>query len=399
LLAETLQEQGRWSDSLAVLDQAAADEHSDTSVLLRIIATQNLSYHGTEELLFDTEEVCKIIERADNLRVQIKGANALATITSHSKNQNQAKYLLSRISAIPVGGLNDDELSSLADSKARLYYYAYETDSCLEEIQLIESRLMSRRYVNTTMGSLHTGLGAVACCRGNYAEARNKFRDAYDIAARLGNDAARATRAIQVALCSLRLGEYDEVIYWGLVAMENAGSHFRGHLDCQCATYLGWSHALQNNHQKAYEAVSWLDRRLPGNIPAWLNQSWLLGKADTLLLLGQFRDAVEVGLEAVGKPQPMLHSVFQGGPFARWLAFTARGTSAEPRAIEKIQHMTRRLESFDALDQLEIVCAEHLLRTYSPATIEGSTLWFRERLSHLPQAVSQQLVRLGLITT
>ena len=138
---------------------------------------------------------------------------------------------------------------------------------------------------------------------------------------------------------------------------------------------------------------------MPGNIPAWLNQSWLLGKADALLLLGQFHDAVEIALDAVGKPQPVLHSVFQGGPFARWLAFSARGTSAEARALEKIQHMTQRLESFDALDQLEILCAEHLLRTYCPAAMEGSTPWFHDRLSHLPYAVSQQLIRLGLMAS
>jgi predicted ATPase/DNA-binding SARP family transcriptional activator len=397
LLSEALQEQGRWNESLAILDGAGPEEASATALLLRIIAAHHTAYPSTEDLLLNVCRVRNIIETNKDTHVQVKAAGALASFMNHLRNPDHAKKLLDCVNQIPAQALNDDDLTCLAESKARLYYNTYQLDECLEEIQAIESRLKTMRYVNTTMGSLHTGLGAIACSQGRYGDARAKFRDAYDIAVRLGNESAKRARAVQLGLCCFRLGEYEEAVHWSSIGTESSGVEFHGYIDCQAAMYLSWSYSVQNNQKKAYEAISWLDYRLPPIVPSWLRQSWLLAKADTLLLLGSSQDALAVGSAAIGHPRPVLQSSFFAGMFSRWLALTSVRTSRDTAALEHIRSMRDNLGRFDALDRVEILCADRLLRIHAPEIIQDVSEPIRNGLRHLPAAVADQLIRLGLL--
>jgi DNA-binding SARP family transcriptional activator/tetratricopeptide (TPR) repeat protein/type II secretory pathway predicted ATPase ExeA len=398
LLAETLQEQGRWNHSLSVLDQAAPEEPCDTEVLLRMRAEHYASFQSTEDILLNVWRVRAMMERTSSADVKVRGACLLATLVSQLQSSDLAKRLLEPFNKIPTGSLNDDELSCLTEAKARMYYYAHQWDSSLQEIQAIKPRLSSRKHVNTTIGSLYNGLGAIACCQGNYGEAKAMFQDAYNVALRLGNDSARNIRAVHVALCCFRLGQYNEAVDWVLVGAASQGVGFRGYLDCQRAMYLAWGYALRNEFKRALGATSSLDSQLPASLPPWLTQVWLLAKADTLLLLGLKREALTVGSAAIGGSNPVLHSTFFAGIFARWLALTSLGTAMEIRALARIEQMKLHLNTFDALDQLEILCSDHLLRGNGPATLIAASQPIRDRLDHLPDAVAEQMIRLEVLS-
>lgn len=400
LLAEALQEQGRWVESLAVLPESETDEPTSIALILRLIAEHWTTSPSTEDLLLSLRKARHVIESNAEASVRVKAASAAALLVRDLRSAQHARDILSRIDQIPTTSLGHDDLTCLAESKARLLYNAYERQSCLEEIQQqLESRLGNKKYVNTTMGSLHAGVGAIACCRGRYESAKAAFQNAYDIALRLGNDGARGSRATQVSLCCFRLGDYPGAIEWSLRAVDTFGIQFAGYVECQAALYLGSSYALQNEYNKAYEAIARLESRISSTVPSWLAQAWLFAKADVLYLIGQRSEALLVGTAAIGSSNPTLHSSFFAGWFARWLALTSLGSTAEARARDRIEGMGRCLDTFDAIDQVEILCAAQLIRDRLRPRLDALPRMVREKLEELPPAVSHQLVQLGLLSS
>ena len=338
-----------------------------------------------------------IIERSHDAHVRIKAASAAAMVMSGVRNVEHAHQLLKRIAQIPTAHLDLDDITALAESKARLLYNALDHSSSLDAIVQVADRLRDTRQVNSKVASLHTGLGVLACGQGKYLDAREEFRYAHDICVRLGNDTGRSNQAGQIALCCYRLGEYSEAVEWSMRALEGRGTRFSGYVECQAAQYIGCSYALQGESKRSKEAIDRLDARILSTVPAWLRQAWHLGKADVLLLMEQRSDALAVGREAIGDSNPVLHSSFFAGQFSRWLALTSVGTLAESRARDQIKRMTDGIDTLDAIDQVELLCAGKVVGNDSGAGAHSSSRLILRKLEHLPAAIPQQLRRLGVL--
>ena len=83
------------------------------------------------------------------------------------------------------------------------------------------------------------------------------------------------------------------------------------------------------------------------------------------------------------------------GPFARWLSILEKDGN-EPEAYSAIlRKMAARINDYDALDQVEILCA---LRSMQPIAMQGSIQeQLMGRLQHLPAAIRSQLIILGML--
>jgi hypothetical protein len=127
-----------------------------------------------------------------------------------------------------------------------------------------------------------------------------------------------------------------------------------------------------------------------------MKQAWGLHKADVLLYLGHHSDAVAVADSALGKTNPTLHDWGFAGAFARWVALTSVGNWRENRGREELEHLIQHLEKFDALDQVEVLCALLLLDWGDVTLFEDLVTNISERLKGLPKASSDQLSRLGV---
>jgi hypothetical protein len=127
-------------------------------------------------------------------------------------------------------------------------------------------------------------------------------------------------------------------------------------------------------------------------------QAWLLAKADILLLMGRPADALDVGLQALGRDHPILHSPFFAGEFARWLALTSRETRREDEARAEIAGLIDVLETFDAIDQVEILCASSVLDHSRQFALDSAMRLIAKKLAALPSAITQQLERLGVLS-
>jgi hypothetical protein len=99
------------------------------------------------------------------------------------------------------------------------------------------------------------------------------------------------------------------------------------------------------------------DQRLTTGVDPYVTQAWCLWKADILATAGLFDEASRVGAQAtLGYEFRLLCSAL-AGPFARWLAISCADPPHQERAALILAEMEADLDSFDALDQIEILCA------------------------------------------
>jgi len=157
---------------------------------------------------------------------------------------------------------------------------------------------------------------------------------------------------------------------------------------------MGWSYVLVGEPNKAIEAIRRVDLRLSSPPPEWLKQAWGLHKADLLLLLGQLPEALIAAHDALGSGKRLLHSAFFAGPFARWVALSAKGTEDRTSARAQLTQMVEQLHAYDAIDQVEILCAERILQD---GLQHNSRILIEAKLTQLPGAVRDQLIRLGMM--
>jgi hypothetical protein len=138
-----------------------------------------------------------------------------------------------------------------------------------------------------------------------------------------------------------------------------------------------------------------MDKRLVGPVPSWMLQAWGLWKADILILSDMCGAAASQAAQTLEEYDYELQSSAFAGPFARWLSRTASSDVTRERAQAIVGGMMRRLQTFDELDQVEILCSWDLLTGEDPesAAIKG----LQDKLRRLPQSIAGQLKRQGFL--
>jgi hypothetical protein len=124
-----------------------------------------------------------------------------------------------------------------------------------------------------------------------------------------------------------------------------------------------------------------------------LLQRWLLWKADILMAAGAREEALEAATSAVRGYDFALGSFGYAGAFARWVAITCLGTATEGVAREVVAGLEARVADFDALDQLEILCASSYLGLRPPGDYLAD---IREKSRLLPNAAVNLIRTLGM---
>jgi DNA-binding SARP family transcriptional activator/tetratricopeptide (TPR) repeat protein/type II secretory pathway predicted ATPase ExeA len=396
LLAEVLQEQGRWQECYDLLQTSIITEPRlcALATILALNAQHWSAYRDLAETVSTIDTLRDLIQTRSDMTSRVRAANVISLLMTSVRNVELAKRSLEAINLIPTSALKLDDLASLAASKSRLLYIAMERGACIAEIVKIGGRLHEARHVNSNVATLHNCLGVIRCCEGRYFDAKAYFQRAYEINASLGNDMARASRACQVALSCFRLGEYREAIEWCEKAAATFGPYFSGYTECQAAYYSGSSYAILGEVGKALQTTESLDRRLPAAIAPWLRQMWLLSKADILLFAGRRADALVAGYKALGEPM-ILHSKFTAGQFARWLAFTSSTLIHREVVQDRLSEMVKELDTLDFIDQVEVLCAMELL---NPTPTAGQRhVLVQRKLAALPASVTEQLMRLRML--
>jgi tetratricopeptide (TPR) repeat protein len=320
---------------------------------------------------------------------------AMAYLLGETRNHHRTRELLGLIDTIPCGELDADSLGQLALARALLLYQIGDSSASFLQAVAGIDELKRRGAANLVMVQLLGGLGSLKSREGRYEEALTRYQQALGMANRLGNDRQAANIMGNIALCCGRLGRYSEQLEWAFKAPLPNGPDFAGFVEMQVAYSQAFAYAMRERADLAFNVMSNLEARLVGPIPAWMLQAWSLWKADLLLLCKQRADAALTAHASMQEHSHVLHSTSFAGPFARWLSILEKDGN-EPEAHSAIlRKMAARINDYDALDQVEILCA---LRSMQPIAMQGSIQeQLMDRLQHLPAAIRSQLINLGML--
>jgi tetratricopeptide (TPR) repeat protein len=400
LLAEALQEQGRWRESIDYLNALAASKTTELdwrAVVLKAVARLNLGASLAQETRAELPLLTTILRESADGRTRVAAARVAAHFASADRDSSAAERLLPLVSKISSEDLDEDALGQLALTRGMLLWLTGRPNDSYDEVQSAVEALRRKGTGNIVAVQLAIGLGSLRMHQGRYSEALVHYHLALEMAARLGNDTLLAAVFGNLAICHGRLGNPIEQLRYSMDAPKPWGAEFGGFVEVQLTYSLALSLILLNRSDEAIASIAHLDRRLQGALPAWIAQAWLLWKADLLLCAGRTSDAQEAAKEAVFGFGTKLHSPAFAGPFARWLCHLTDLGLDPATSLGVMESLLAGVGTYDALDEVEVMCAA--LRSDAVHVDERERLEsaIEERLSKMPQDVINHLRRLGSV--
>jgi hypothetical protein len=190
-------------------------------------------------------------------------------------------------------------------------------------------------------------------------------------------------------------GKYADQQQWAALAMMSSAPEVRGYIEIQLAYSTALVHAFCGRPEHAIRVTVDLEAEFAGSLPPWMLQAWTLWKADVLQLSGHHADALAVAYSSLESHGFQLRSSSFAGPFARWIALTSHVGDGRARAQDLVRELTDNLETYDTLDQLEILFAN----IYLGLTLDqvGEALPVMKRLERLPPITRKQLACYGIL--
>ena len=398
LLAEVLHEQGRVLESLGLLSTLTPPARAlriERVTALTALANLSLGPVAGAEQEEQIPKLARIVQFCSDAPTRALAGRAMAYLVGETRNHQRTRELLGLLDTIPCAELDADSLGQLSVARALLLYQIGDSAASFLQATAGIQELERRGAANLVMVQLQGGLGAIKSREGQYEEALAYYEQALRLANRLGNDRQAASIIGNIAVCCGRLGRYSEQLEWTGKAPLPKGADFAGFVEIQIAYSRAFAYAMRERADLALKTVSDLESRLVGPIPAWMQQAWLLWKADLLLLCKQRSEAIAAAHAALREHSFVLHTPAFAGPFARWLSILEESGDDRDTHPEILSAMAARVGEYDALDQVDILCA---LRSLQPPAFRGSIQEeLRGKLDVLPTAIRSQLVNLGML--
>jgi cell division protein ZapA (FtsZ GTPase activity inhibitor) len=403
LLAEAAQEQGRPIDSLTILEalgRKPSQAGNQMIEVLKLSAHQRLSdfdEYNAEEAIAKLKD---IVRSSTSVALKARALTVGALLVHDLQLREPVESLLELSNADWPLNLDEETAVRLVVARA-LLRQVNGADGSLAELEAKVEELRTSRLANLAAVQLVHCLSAANCSHGNYPAGLEYARLAQQMAVRIGNDLACAAAAANLALCHGRLGNYAEQGKWAVWGQQSIGKTFVGYREIRLGLTSAFSSAMLGSKEPALSALDRVASRIPAQTAPWIIQAWKLGKADVLRLCGLKREAIKEAGTVVGRDG--LLNTASAGPYARWLVALALAKRQATEIECEIRSMREKLHTYEALDQVEILASELLLLVHigkaAPAKLKACQRRIEERLSQFPIAVSQQLTRLGALST
>jgi len=394
LLAEVLQEQGRWKESARVLCDCTGRADPSVMTVLRILAEHRTATNTPEHIRSDIQVLRSVAEHATLQEVRFKAIRVASKLMPDLRDEALSAELVEALTTIDTSSFDEEEVLRFEVTTAQLLYHAGNRTESRSHLLRTLDRTHRRGAINSTLAEAYTGLGAVGCHEGRYHEASNDFQKAYSVCARLGNEASQTSIASQIALCCGRLGLYDEQIEWSKKAAPLAIDSALGYHRLQPVYYESFALAMKGESRAALERMRDLELDSQSFSSPWLLQAWGLAKSDIHYLCGFHSAALTMAEEATHSPTPKLHATSFAGAFARWLALLSRNARIDRgTALVQLQSLRCDLDRLDALDQVEVLSAVAMVGGIDN---DGLVESIAKRITVLPSATMHQMTRLGL---
>lgn len=393
LLAEVLQEQGRWQESDSVLTAECGGDPSGLARVFSIMAANRSDLSSDSQLNADVRYLESLVCSDAPLRVRLRAINAAAQLMADARDPEIARGLGDLANNLRDNNLAEDDRTQLDLSLAQLLYHSGQQARALDVLTSLLAHFRSKGTVNSRLVRVYVGLGVIRCYQGNYEDALVDFRTGFSVAIRIGNEAQRTAHAAHVSLCLLRLGQYHELLRWSERTRLTLFTTFGR---TQMTYYQAFALAMLGDSVNAMRMFDALEPLVESATPAWFVQARRLLRSDILQLCGQPGAALAQAKEALCLPEATLHTLSFAGAFARWLALSVEGQNNLVASHRVLLALSRSMNQLDAIDRLEVACARLILGDANRLELEGT---LRNYLVGLPGAVATQMRRLGVLRT
>jgi DNA-binding SARP family transcriptional activator/tetratricopeptide (TPR) repeat protein len=398
LLAEALQEQSRWQESLAALEDVNVAQRSSTADLVFVLkakARRRLdaaSSRYPEDLL---TSLLAFIHSTGDPPSRIRAAVEAASILNAYHSQSSTPLLLERLSSFANVKLELDDITHLMLAKSMLHYNLKDFATSLRYIREATA-LLERHTTNSVVAMLHLGTGTILSAQGNYSGSTRELMESYEIALRIGNERVYLQAASNLALTLCRLGDYETSLEWverGLQDTISIGSISR----FAAAHSALLAYAMLQKYDRAEEVIGKRGEEIARLGSLGFTQAWALYSADSYMTMGKVEEAHETAEPAVSRGNDQLYMDFCVGPYARWVARSGFRHGELCQASKKIDQLMERLPSYDLVDQAEILNAKIWLDSRQRHICPQQLQQMRSYLDSLPAAVGHQLRCMGML--
>ncbi len=400
LLAEALQELGRWTESLRVLEAKGEEFEEAEECCREILRALNRRWWGLSspaELHKRSIRVLSIAGGQHDINLRSRAASAAVALLSSTRDSGLIAVLAQHCDELST--LVKDPYSQIHVRLAQAWSAAYLNGAAAALPALVSG--VSLIDDTATASSIATRLllatGVTYCQIGEYQIAEPFIERAFQLARRLDNPVFQSNASSGMALVRGRLGDCQGQADWARSAISHAPPDEWG-ITMLSATYeLGAALALLDRGAEARSLLAQMAPRFTHSRPKWIVQAYGLIRADVLALAGQKRKAERMARRVVeAATDGVLHECFVG-PYARWVAIASRGTDSEARAKVEISALVDNLRRYDAKDQAEILAAAVYLGMEVSIDGRQSEEVLEMRLRALPEMIKTVMGRTGLI--
>jgi len=399
LLAESLQEQGRWEESIAILEPG---DHGSESWGLRrevlcLYAHATLPHSETEarETLSRLQALTTggVPESARSLALE--GLERAATYLNDTEAASHSMKWALEILA------STDGLSHRVRLAISLVVLAWITRSTtcwpdvLQTLRELTEEATAGGLACTALGRLHSAQGSIRASAGDYEGAVEHYSAARAIYIRLCNPLVQALTEANLSLCYGRIGNYVEQLAWAERAMDNLPAALDSWTRIKIAYRAAWALGMLGEVDRALQLIHNAGEHRERESRAWARQAEGVSRADILTILGRNKLALDVAAETIAEfgKKPISHAY--AGPVARWVAKLGWNNGELGESIESLDHCWEGLLAYDVIDQAEIASAKVWLEKSRGREWPDGESKLQSLLNELPSAVRSQLSRLG----
>ena len=394
LLAEALQEQGCWEESIEVLAGGGFPDTAEAK-LLRANASFHLdaSQASANELL---DEALGILHASVANPAQVNAAILIGRLTGYLRDRSTAGLVLQRLQASAIDPADRELCAKLALAKAGLHFAAGNRAASRAELLAGKQLLEQTGLMTTTAVRIYHGLATLNSLSGLYGDARIGLTRAYHLAKELGNDTVLGSLAAELALCCLRLGDFDALEDWSNRSFATFDERLAGFREVQATYTRGMAQVLRGNMDDAVDIIGQFQTKLNQHAPPqWLQQAWHGYKADVLMLAGRHQAAITAAHQLI-RLDPRELELSVGGTYARWTALCGDRLVGKEEVARRLRGLLGHRESLDALDHVEVVLSAHYSGLFTADAIAAPLQGAREIAGRLPACMLYHIERLGL---
>jgi DNA-binding SARP family transcriptional activator/tetratricopeptide (TPR) repeat protein len=397
LLAEALQELGRWGESLRVLEMGGEEwsgDERDTKMILTLHAQVNAD-SAVERSVSDP--IAWLIGTTRTSRIQetqVRAATAALAWLNRARRPDRTCDLADVLDSVPIAGLDTFSHLHLRLARAWLACNLGHWQQGLNHLRLGVALAHQKGWAGSIVVRLLVGYSNTLSNVGRYEEAQDHADEAYRLASRLGNPALLANAAAQLAMIHGRTKNPTEQVRWAERGLTHDEQPFWSPSTMGLCYELGLGYASCGKPTEAVAAAERLLQRVPGQAEEWMRQAASLCGADIFALSGQNARAYSLAEHAT--ENGLLDCAFLG-QFARWRTLLALRHGDFEKAIADLLACSSGAKSVHAKDRAELGAAIAILRQAIGLDVTADWQRVQGEFGALPRGVPSVMRQLGLL--